>query len=59
MRKIYNAPVMRVAEIDTEALIAQSPTMNGIKTASEEITDDNMSGFSMDSKRESLWDNLW
>lgn len=60
MKKTYIAPCQKIADIEMDALIATSPSIDGGPEASAtSITDENMSEFSMDSKRESVWDNLW
>lgn len=60
MKKIYKAPVMRVAEIETEALIAQSPRIQGGPGMGDgSITDGNMDGFSMDAKGDITSSNAW
>lgn len=60
MKKIYNSPAIRVAELDNQAIIAASPSIAGgpgVSTTS--ITDDNKDDFQADSRDGSLWDSEW
>ena len=60
MKKTYIAPCEKIADIELDALIATSPSIDGGPRVSQQsITDDNMDGYSMDTKRQNLWEGLW
>lgn len=63
MKNIYIMPITRVAEIESDALIATSPRIAGGPSAAQKrITDDDIDAFEMDVKEQntgSAWDNEW
>lgn len=58
MKKIYNAPVMKVADMEIESLICESPMVLS-ETGGSKSDDDATNGSGLSRENTNLWDQEW